>query len=80
MTEALRLFSAYMFSAKPIARLQVNCFSENIPSRRTAEKCGYTYEGTMRKAVFCKGKFYNLDLFSIMREECPDFLEVKKNL
>lgn len=80
MTEALRIFSAYMFSIKPIIRLQVNCFSENIPSRKTAEKCGFTYEGTMRKAVFCRGKFYDLDLLSIMKEECPDFSEVMKNL
>jgi hypothetical protein len=34
----------------------------------------------MRKAVFCKGKYYDLDLLSIMREECPDFSEVMKNL
>lgn len=80
MTEALRIFSAYMFSIKPIIRLQVNCFSENIPSRKTAEKCGFTYEGTMRKAVFCKGKYYDLDLLSIMRKECPDFSEVMKSL
>lgn len=79
MTEALKLFSAYMFSVKPIARLQVNCFSENAASRRTAEKCGYKYEGTMRKAVFCRGRFYDLDLLSIMREECPDFSELIKS-
>ena len=80
MTEVLKIFSAYMFSIKPIARLQVNCFSENTASRRTAEKCGFKYEGTRRKAVFCKGKFYDLDLLSIMREECPDFSEVIKSL
>jgi RimJ/RimL family protein N-acetyltransferase len=80
MTEALKVFSAYMFSVKPIVRLQVNCFSENAASRRTAEKCGYKYEGTMRRAVFCKGKCYDLDLLSIMREECPDFSEVLKNI
>lgn len=80
MSEALKLFSAYMFSIKPIVRLQVNCFSENSGSRRTAEKCGYKYEGTMRKAVFARGKYYDLDLLSLMREECPEFLEVMKNL
>ena len=80
MSEALRLFSAYMFSVKPIARLQVNCFSENVASRKVAEKCGFKYEGTMRKAVFCKGRFFDLDLLSIMREECPGFHEVIKTL
>lgn len=76
MTEALKLFSAYMFSIKSIIRLQVNCFCENAASRRTAEKCGFKYEGTMRKAVFCRGRYYDLDLLSIMREECPVFTEL----
>ncbi len=72
MTEALKLFSAFLFSIKPIRRLQVNMFSENIASRRIAEKCGYTHEGTMRQTVFCRGKYYDLELFSLMREECSD--------
>jgi Acetyltransferase (GNAT) family. len=71
MTEALRLFCAYMFAVWPINRLQVNVMSENIPSMRVAEKCGFTYEGTMRKATFHNGKYHDLRLYSLLREECP---------
>ncbi len=70
MTEALHIFSAYMFSIKPIVRLAVNMFTDNIASRKIAEKCGYQYEGTMRKAVFCRGKHYDMHLFSLLRDEC----------
>lgn len=80
MTEALKIFSAYMFSIKPISRLQVNMFKGNIGSRKTAEKCGYIYEGTMRKAVFCRGTYYDLELLSLMREECPDLADVLGSL
>lgn len=78
MSEALKLFSAFMFSVKPIRRLQVNMFSENIASRRIAEKCGYKHEGTMRQTVYCRGKYYDLELFSLLREGCPELSELLK--
>ncbi|MGH4120348.1 GNAT family N-acetyltransferase [Clostridium sp.] len=70
-TEALRLFSAYIFELKPINRLGIRLFSGNVPSRIIAEKCGYVYEGTMRKAMFARGKYHDVQFFSILREECP---------
>lgn len=71
MTEALRLFCAYMFAVWPINRLQVNVMSDNIASSRVAEKCGFTYEGTMRQATFHNGAYHDLKLYSILRDECP---------
>ncbi len=70
MSESLLLFCAYLFSCFPMNRIQVNVMKENIGSRKVAEKCGFTYEGTMRKATFHNGKYHDLDLFSILREEC----------
>lgn len=71
MSEALLLFCAYMFSIRPINRIQVNTMEGNIASARVAEKCGFTYEGTMRKATFNQGEYHNLKLYSLLREECP---------
>lgn len=71
MTEALKLFCAYMFAVRPINRLQVNVMSGNTASIRVAEKCGFTYEGTMRRATFHNGIYHDLKLYSILREECP---------
>lgn len=75
-TEALRLFSAYLFELKPINRLEICVFNGNVPSRRIAEKCGYVYEGTMRQAYFARGKYHNVQFFSILREECKLLNEV----
>ncbi len=71
MSEALLLFCAYMFSIRPINRIQVNLMEGNIPSQKVVEKCGFTYEGTMRSATFNQGEYHNLKLYSLLREECP---------
>lgn len=71
MSEALLLFCAYMFAVWPINRLQVNIMSQNIPSIRVVEKCGFTYEGTMRQATFHNGIYHDLRLYSLLRDECP---------
>lgn len=68
-SEALKIFIAYLFDLKPIERLQVCTVKENVASRKTAEKCGFVFEGTMRKAYFARGKYHDLNLFSLMREE-----------
>ena len=40
-TEALRIFSAYLFELKCIPRLQLGTHADNVAARRVAEKCGY---------------------------------------
>lgn len=76
MSEALLLFCAYMFYARPINRIQVNVMEGNLASRRVVEKCGFTYEGTMRRATFHGGQYHNLRLYSLLREECPSLSEL----
>lgn len=68
-TEAIKLFCAYIFELKPIQRLQICTVKENAAARRVAEKCGFVFEGTMRKAFFVRGKYYDLDFLSMLREE-----------
>lgn len=74
--EALTLFSAYLFELRPIHRLEVLIFDGNVPSRKIAEKCGYVYEGTMRQAFFARGKYHDVQFFSILREECKALAQV----
>lgn len=70
MSEALMLFCAYMFAIKPINRIQVNVMHGNESSKHLALKCGFVYEGTMRQATFNRGQYFDLELFSLLREEC----------
>jgi RimJ/RimL family protein N-acetyltransferase len=77
-TEALRIFSAYLFELKPIPRLQVATAVGHAASRRVAEKCGYRYEGTLRQAAYSGGKHVDLELLSLLKEECPRLSEILK--
>lgn len=76
MTEALTIFSAYLFALKPIERLEICVSKGNIPSRKVAEKCGFKFEGIKRNAVFNSGSYDDLELLSLLRGECPTFSEV----
>lgn len=77
-TEALKLFSAYLFEMKTIHRLEVHADNDNIGSRKVAEKSGFTYEGMKRQAVFSRGEYCDLAIYSLLRHECPSFTEMIK--
>lgn len=73
-TEALRMFCSYLFAAKNINRLEVEMSVENSASRKVAEKCGFKFEGLKRQAIFSRGKYEDVQLLSLLREECGRFL------
>jgi RimJ/RimL family protein N-acetyltransferase len=50
MTRALVLVSHWALARDGTARLQLRADVENVPSRRVAEKAGYTLEGVLRSA------------------------------
>jgi len=77
-TEALRIFSAYLFELQPIPRLQLGTHEENIAARRVAEKCGYKPEGTLRRMFFARGEYVDCVLYSLLRDECPSLAEAMK--
>lgn len=69
-SEALSLFSTYLFDCKPgITRLAILTAEDNLPSRKLAEKCNYKQEGILRDAYFYRGKMCNWVLYSLLRSE-----------
>jgi [ribosomal protein S5]-alanine N-acetyltransferase len=70
-TEAVRLLTRYLFARKPIQRLQLNIHPDNAASQRVAVKAGYTLEGVMRSCWFNDGRFHDLQIWSILRDEQP---------
>lgn len=74
-TEALRIFSAYLFELKPIPRLHIATHADNVAAQRVAEKCGYKLEGTLRQFVFVRGKYVDYVQYSLLRDECPSLAE-----
>jgi RimJ/RimL family protein N-acetyltransferase len=66
-TEAVQLIVDYLFSTKRQGRIQLDIIPENAASRRIAEKCGFTLEGTARDAFFNDGRSQDLLIYSLLR-------------
>jgi RimJ/RimL family protein N-acetyltransferase len=75
MTEALKLFSYVLFVSKSINRLELKIFPENTASKRVAVKCGYHFEGIARGAIFHRGAYRDMEIYSLLRSEAPHSLE-----
>ena len=75
-TEAVFLTVAYLFSSKPIERIQAAVVIGNIGSRRVLEKVGFQSEGILRSVVFLDGAHHDMELFSILRSEARPLNEL----
>lgn len=75
-TEAVRLVVPFLFATRTVDRIQATIIPGNTGSRRVLEKCGFRLEGVMRKAIFHHGVSADVELYSVLREECPTWREV----
>jgi [ribosomal protein S5]-alanine N-acetyltransferase len=69
VTEAVQLMVDYLFGAKKQHRIQLVIVPENAASRRIAEKCGFTLEGTARGAFFNGGRNVDVLIYSLLRDD-----------
>lgn len=70
-TEANFLFARYVFDELGYRRYEWKCDALNAPSRRAAERFGFTYEGHFRRAVINKGRSRDTTWFAMVDEEWP---------
>lgn len=68
-TEAVQLLVDYLFGAKKTFRIQLVIVPGNDASRRIAEKCGFTLEGTARGAFFNDGRNQDVLIYSLLRTD-----------
>jgi [ribosomal protein S5]-alanine N-acetyltransferase len=71
-TDAVRLLTEYLFARLRINRVQLNIHPDNKASRRVATKAGYTREGLMRGCWFHQGRYHDLEIWSVLRDELAD--------
>ena len=76
-TEAQYLLARYVFEELEYRRYEWKCDSLNQPSRRAAERLGFTYEGWFRQAIVYKGRNRDTDWLSMIDK---DWLAVKSRL
>ncbi|MFW9821200.1 MAG: GNAT family N-acetyltransferase [Candidatus Thorarchaeota archaeon] len=68
-TEAVQIFTDFLFLSHAIERIQATTDTSNVASQKVLLKAGFSKEGVIRKAVFMKGDYVDVTLFSILREE-----------
>lgn len=75
--EALRLILDYAFLVLHTERVTIDYFEGNKIAAALYTKVGFTSEGLMRHAGKKNGKYYNLQLKSMLRAEYYDKLHTK---
>lgn len=70
-TEAQFLLMAYVFDMLGYRRYEWKCDSCNVPSRTTAARLGFTFEGIFRQAIVYKGRNRDTAWHSILDAEWP---------
>lgn len=70
-TEAMFLMMKRVFSELGYRRYEWKCDSLNAPSRRAADRLGFTFEGIFRQATVYKGRNRDTAWLSILDKEWP---------
>lgn len=68
-TEATKAVIKYGLDKMNLHKVQICTKTINAPSRRGIEKCGFTYEGTLRDFFYMNGEYVGRLYFSILRSE-----------
>ncbi|WP_372387312.1 GNAT family N-acetyltransferase [Xanthomonas axonopodis] len=70
-TEAQFLLMQYIFDVLHYRRYEWKCDSLNAPSRKAADRLGFSFEGVFRQAMIYKGRSRDTAWFSILDKEWP---------
>lgn len=70
-TEAHYLMARHVFDDLGYRRYEWKCHNDNAPSKVTAERYGFTFEGVFRQHMLSKGKNRDTAWFSMIDGEWP---------
>ncbi len=70
-TEAAQALVRYGFEQLKLQRIFAMHFKDNLGSGEVLRKIGMTHEGCMRQHILKWGKFFDVELYGILREEMP---------
>lgn len=71
-TEALYLFARHVFEDLGYRRFEWKCNNRNEPSKRAAQRFGFTFEGVFRQHMIAKGENRDTAWFSMLDREWPE--------
>ncbi len=70
-TEAMVLMMARVFEELGYRRYEWKCDALNAPSRRAADRLGFSFEGVFRQATLYKGRNRDTAWYAVIDEEWP---------
>ena len=70
-TETLYLFASYVFDTLGYRRFEWKCNNLNEPSKRAAERFGFTFEGIFRQHMVAKGRNRDTAWFAMIDADWP---------
>jgi RimJ/RimL family protein N-acetyltransferase len=70
-TEAMYLMASHVFDELGYRRYEWKCNALNEPSRRAAERLGFTFEGIFRQHMVIKGRNRDTAWFAMLDHEWP---------
>jgi RimJ/RimL family protein N-acetyltransferase len=68
-SEAVAMVVDYLFLTKELVRIQAIIYEENVGLKRSLEKAGFKREDVNRKMLYGFGQYWDVTLYSILREE-----------
>lgn len=68
-TETMRLLLTHGFGILNLNRIWLQVYAKNKRGIRAYEKAGFTYEGKFRQALYQDGRYYDVHLMSVLKDE-----------
>lgn len=68
-TKVISQATYYAFSTWGVARVEVRCFGESIPTQKALLNAGFRQEARLEKAVFRNGRLHDEYVFAILNPE-----------
>lgn len=78
MTEALAEVLRFSFEELGVHRVEAQHEVENAASGAVMRKCGMRKEGTLRGRLYNKGRYVDVDLYAMLREDYARWARMEK--
>jgi RimJ/RimL family protein N-acetyltransferase len=68
-TQVMRMFLRHGFDTLNLNRIYLRVFETNLRAIRSYERAGFLHEGRMRQAMYRNGRYIDVLLMSVLRQE-----------
>jgi ribosomal-protein-alanine N-acetyltransferase len=68
-SEALQAVVQFGFDVFGLNRIEAEVMPGNTGSEKLLTRCGFAFEGTIRQSLFWQGRWYDMNMYSILSSE-----------